>query len=205
MSLSSPSDPSDLRPGPALRWPYAGWLGPVAYAYLGYAWWQVSIDQMSAAVIDGTRFPLPAAAALAVASRVAGWLIECGYYAAWWRWRGRTLPYWRFFHWTAALSTVDLLADAIRRGSAASPVTLAAKAWLIGPRVTAGLDASTWTVAFGGAGILTLLRLAMVAHVQRQALGLGWRSPALLVVGTWVAGRLVMAWSHDLMSGPSLR
>ena len=201
MSSSPSHDPSRS----TLPWPYAGWLGPLAYCYLGYAWWQVSIEQLKGAVLAGSGLPLPVAGVLTLGSRLAGWLLECAYYAAWWRWRGHALPYWRFYHWIAALSTVDLLAEAIRHAPASSSAASVTKAWLLGPGFAAGPDASIWAAAFGGAGILTLLRLALVARIQQQALALPWKRPALLVAVTWVAGRLVLAWSRDLLSGPSLR
>jgi hypothetical protein len=197
--------PSNDPHRPTIPWPYAGWLGPVAYCYLGYLWWQVSIEQLKGAALAGSGLPLPVAGALALGSRLAGWLLECLYYAAWWRWRGRGLPFWRFYHWIAALSTVDLLAEAIRHGAAAGRLASIARAWLLGPGFAAGPDASIWVAAFGGAGILTLLRLGLVVRIQQQALALPWKSPALVVAVTWVAGRLVLAWARDLLSGPSLR
>lgn len=202
MTLSSPSrEPA----GATLGGPFARWFAPVAFLYLGYGWWQASVAQISGAAAAGSALPASLAGALAVGARLLGWLLESGYYLLWWRWRGRAFPFWRFFQWTAALSTVDLLADAVRRLDPTAAWARATQAWLTGPRLETGLNASTWMIAFGGAGLLTVLRLALVAHAQRRALNVRWTSPALLVSVTWVTGRLVLAWSRDLLTGASLR
>jgi len=193
--------PADAGPGG----PFARWFAPLAYAYIGYGWWQSSIASLSGAAAAQSPVPLWAAGVFAVGARVAGWLLEAGYYVAWWRWRGRVLSFGRFFQWTVALSTVDLLAEAARRSEPTAAWMRAARAWLAGPRPEAGLNVSSWAIAFGGAGLLTLLRLTLVADVQRRALGSRWMAPALLVAATWVASRVVLAWSRDLLTGSSLR
>lgn len=187
------------------RSPFPGWFAPALFAYIAWTWWQVSKAEMSVATTSAAVPPV-LGATLALLARCAGWMLESGYYVLWWKWRRRALPFWWYFQWTAVISMVDLLAEAIRRdvpGGAARTW----RAWWVGPGAGGGFEAASpdaWAAAFGGVGLLTAIRLAMVIRVQREALGsIGW-GPVWIVAATWLAGRLVTAWSHDLLRGARL-
>ena len=180
------------------RSPFAGWLGPAMFVYIAWTWWQVSRAQI-AALPPGTAMSPALGASLALIARLMGWLLESGYYVLWWKWRGRALPYGGYFQWTAAISLVDLLAEAIRHDGAGGWWV-----WLVGAAPGGGMEAGGWGVAVSGVGLLTLARLGLVIQAQREALApIGW-GPAGIVTATWLAGRLAAAWTHDLLGGARL-
>jgi hypothetical protein len=187
------------------RWPFPAWFGPALFAYIAWTWWQVSKTQIDAAT-GGADIPPALGASLALLARCVGWLLESGYYVLWWKWRRRTLPFWWYFQWTVAISMLDLLAEAIRRDvPVAAAVTW--RTWWVGVGAGGGVEAAVpggWVVAFGGVGLLTLVRLAMVIRVQREALGPVGLGPLWIVAATCLAGRLVALWSHDLLRGARL-
>lgn len=190
---------SDSAAHDRLRSPFAGWLGPAMFVYIAWTWWQVSRAQI-AALPPGTAISPRVGASLALIARVLGWLVESGYYVLWWKWRGRGLPFGGYFQWTAAISMVDLLAEAIRRESDAGAWRL----WLVGAAPAGGMEAGAWAVALGGVGLLTLVRLGLVIQAQREALApIGW-GPAGIVATTWLAGRVAAMWTHDLLGGARL-
>jgi len=181
------------------RSPFAGCLGPAMFAYIAWTWWQVSRAQIVALPSSAAMSP-GVGASLALIARVLGWLLETGYYVLWWKWRGRALPFGWYFQWTAAISMVDLLAEAIRREGAAG----AWRMWLVGAAPWRGMEAGSWAVALGDVGLLALVRLALVIQAQREALApIGW-GPTGIVAATWLAGRLAAVWTHDLLGGARL-
>jgi hypothetical protein len=185
------------------RSPFPGWFGPALFAYIAWSWWQVSKAEIAAAT-PGASIPPALGATLALLARCAGWLLESGYYVLWWKWRRRALPFGWYFQWTVAISMVDLLAEAIRR-DVLPGAAVTWRAWWVG--IGGGGESAlpgSWAVAFGGVGLLTLARLAMVMRVQREALGPVRWGPVWIVAATWLAGRLVALWSHDLLRGARL-
>jgi hypothetical protein len=187
-----------------IPWPLLAWLLPVWFLYLGFSWWEVGRLQI-AEQIDGAASRAGGLAALTVAGRLVGWSLETAFYFSWWRWRGRALPFGRLFAWIASLSIADLWSESIRRMVAASAAE-ANVAWavLVGPGVMGNEAGSSWSAAFGAAGLLTAARIVGTAQVQARALCLSSGGPLLLVTGGWLLGRLAIAFAVDLARGRSL-
>ena len=185
---------------PRLAWLVSPWLQPFWYGYLAFAWWQVGVGEASHA---GTA-SAATAAALVPAGKLAGALSEAGFYRLWWR--GRGLPYWRFFCVVASASLADVFsANLLGRARATTAAARAIAAALAGPVALGG----SWfaspgpRLVLGGLGLLTAVRIAITANAQAK--GAGVRRPVALgwTVLVWTLGRLGTWWIADLARGRS--
>jgi len=186
----------------ALAWPFAPWFLPIGFGAVAYGWWRAAASEGLAPRVGSGKIAF--ALALALAGKIAGVLLEAGFYHFFWKGRGRWLPFWRFFCVVAMASTADLLARLLaalaRRDPGLGP-------WLA---PVAGLDLThhdSWApavrAAFGSLGLLTLTRIALTAEAQRQALGLPFARAMAWTSAVWLATRVALLFVVDLMSGMS--
>jgi hypothetical protein len=186
----------------ALGWPFTPWILPIWYAALAYGWWR-AIASEGLGAPSGSRAMAPTVA-LALAGKLAGFLVEAGFYHSFWKGHGRRLPFWRFFSVVATASTADLLARLLaalaRRDPGLGP-------WLAPVAGLELLHRAAWPpalrAAFGSLSLLTLIRLALTGAAQRQALGLSFARVMAWTAGVWLATRVALLFVVDLMSGMS--
>jgi hypothetical protein len=186
---------------PRLAWIVPGPVLPFWYAGLAWSWWRVFRLELPAAPSAVTSW-LPAV--LMVVGKSAAFATETAAYALLWRSRGRELPFWRLFAVIVTASTADLFAHALGAGRpAGAPLWLAAIAGLHLAAGTPFHEVPAVRAAFGSIGLLTAARLGMTASAQARALGLRVAMPLLWTVGVWLASRLVILWTVDLLKGVS--
>ena len=139
----------------------------------------------------------------AVAGRIGFQLIEAGFYTLLWRLLDRPIRFGPMFVAIMSLATLDALASVLIRvaGTDSPSMWLAA---LVGFRALpeAFTREAGLRIAFGGVGILAVLRLIGTAYAQRRE-GPPWRGALALTFATWLAGRLATWWTTDLMRGMS--
>jgi len=169
------------------------------------AWWELGLRQ-GGALGAGPHLPAVLAATLMVLARLAANSLEALAYLLWWRTRGARLPYLRFLVALVALSLVDrfaldLAALASRTPALAPLLAPIAGIQLIRGRLP-GAEPGLWA-AFGSLGLLTLARIAITAWLQAAGTGRRLRGALLLTAGAWLAGRVVLWWTLDLVRGAS--
>jgi len=150
------------------------------------------------------------------ASRLPAWLVpvtglasqllytacEALVAVALWRALGSSVRWLALVPRLIVASSPDLLAMSIAVGESRPPHAIAI--WLAGIRadgpaaITSGLG-----FAFAGAGLLTSLRLLLSAHLQAGAARGSFPRALVIVGGMWLASRLLMWWSFDLLQGRS--
>jgi len=182
---------------PRLEWIVAPWLQPFWYAYLTHSWWRVA-ETTSAG-------RLPSSGALVVAAKLAGGLTEAAFYVLWWRSRGRSLPFWRFFCVAASISLADVFAIGLSERLRTAPH--GAVLWLtplVGLHALgAGAGSSALRAAFGSLGLLTLLRIGVTARAQSRGAGVSFVAALGWTALFWAMGRVAMWWLADLLRGKS--
>ena len=183
-----------------LPWLVRPWLQPFWYAYLAFSWWGAGVAETA-----GAKLSAPAAA-LVPAGKLAGALSEAAFYALWWRGRGRRLPYWRFLCVVVSASLADVVAIGLaQRARDGSPATSAWLAWVAGLRLlgAGAFGSPSLRVAFGGFGLLTLLRLGMTASAQSRATGVRAAEAFATTAIVWLLCRIAAWWVTDLLRGRS--
>lgn len=175
----------------------AAWLGA---AFVLLLWWQAlwagaqRMDTLGLSPFVSTLLGL----SLVLLAAAAESAIACGA----WRVLGRT-PGWG----ALMLRVIGASApEAFAAGVLAGAPLLAAPwpVWLCGVRAADGwLPGSGSAFAFAGFGLLTLLRLALSAHGQARLARAPLAHGMLVVAALYVATRLLMLWSFDLMQGHS--
>jgi len=189
-----------------LPWPFVAWSLPGWYFAYGFGWWRVSARQL-AELAPALAAHASVAATLAVAARLAGVLLEAGFYVVFWRTRGARLPFWRYVSYLVLGSLADLQAlDLASLGRAADPH----HAWIA---VLAGPGAAPHaftlrhpivTGAFAGLGLITLVRWCWTAWAQAVATGRPLRAPLVLTAAVWLATHLAAAAALALARGRSV-
>lgn len=189
-------------------WGVSPWLQPFAYAYLAWCWWRVGVaDAVGGESVPSMAWARSLAPALLVAGKFGGFLIETLFYRLLWRGRGRSLPFWRFFCVVAFASLTDVLA--FHAGSLVRDRSPGLGPWLapvVGLHLASGfvLDWSpALRAAFGTAGLLTAIRLALTAYAQQRAFAIRWRSALTWTGLVWLVTRLAILFTVDLMRGMS--
>lgn len=129
-------------------------------------------------------------------------LAESWSYAVAWRAFGRAFAPWRVAAQTYVLSTLDVVALSLVAEAHAHPDRAAWIAWLAGARAAGPAPAGALAASLGGAGLLTLLRAALLAGAHAKAAGTSWPRAAAVVAAGWVLTRLVLWWTVDLVTGP---
>jgi hypothetical protein len=167
---------------------------------MSIAWWNAGRDVLAGAAAHAPATAAPPAMAVAFAlAKLGGHLIEAAAYRAWWTLRAVRVRYLDLLAAVVSLSLLDLLGLALRsRASGAAWLP-----WVVGPRAGGIAGAGGLGVAFGALGLLTLLRLAGTAYVQRRLSGRGLTESFALTLGLWLATRLAVWWAVDLLRGRS--
>jgi hypothetical protein len=174
-------------------------------------WWALTDRQIRAAGLGsgdaGVGASVTTLALAAVAGRFIGFAFETGFYTLWWRAWGSPLRFGPLFNRISLLSLIDVAAGTI--GDLARERGGGLAAWMA-PVVGFGVvaDASRGALpaaltAFGTTGLLTLLRIGLTARFQALARGRRMLGPLVLVFFSWLATRLVTAWTIDLARGMS--
>ena len=103
-----------------------------------------------------------------------------------------------------AVSAAEAFAVSVAVGHAPLPPALAVL--LAGVRAAGGAQpASGWSFAFAAFGLLTLVRLVLSAHAQAGAVRASFVRALVLVLTLYLATRLAMWWTFDLMQGRSFQ
>ena len=130
--------------------------------------------------------------------------IECLFYATWWRLRDVRLPVLPLFALLVFYSLTDVFAADFTRYAWAHPRLAPFLAWIAGVQATWGGAAGHGgaALAFGGFGVLTVLRLFGTIQAQ-TACGAPRAAAVRLTLAAWLACRLILWWSLDLARGAS--
>jgi hypothetical protein len=180
------------------------WSNPWWYFAFGFGWWRASARQLTE-LAPALAPHAHAAAALAVAARFAGVLVETGFYVAFWHSRGARLPFWRYAFYLVLGSLADLQALDL----AALGIRGAGHAWilaLVGPAAAShafALRHPILTGAFAGFGLITIGRWCWTAWAQALATRRPLASPVLLTASLWLATHLAAAAALALARGRS--
>jgi len=188
----------DARPlfWPAWLWPLLAWV-PLAEWHERFA---REIPRLYAVVLAGTRVAPGTLAWAATAFVVALALAEALLYGMLWRARGRRLPVAAA---AVAVLQAGLLELAALRLLDALPAE--APAWaaaLAGARALR--PAGPLATAFGGAGLLALLRVALFAGLQAGLARASWREAFALTCAGWLASHVAWWWLIELAQGRSV-
>ena len=166
-------------------------------------WFEVLRDSATraGAVPSGLALFAPA---IGLATQLAATAIEAAVAAALWRLAGARVRWGALVPRLIVASGADTLALSIASGRASLPDGPAA--WLAGPRAlgpagpTSGL-----AFAFASAGVLALARVLVSAHLQAGVARTSFLRALIVVTGMWLATRLLMWWTFDLMGGRSFQ
>jgi hypothetical protein len=121
-----------------------------------------------------------------------------------WRVAGESVRWRELAPQLLAVSSLEALATAIAAGHSALP--LVAVVWLAGGRAAGdGPPGSGPAFAFAGFGALAVARLLLSARAQAGAARASFARALLVVLALYLATRLVMWWSFDLMQGRSFQ
>lgn len=201
---------ADERPEPAAATPPA-WSWPLLLAGPLLLWHERfarDLPMPDPEVLARLHLSRAALLALATVSVPLFALAEAGVYGMLWAARGRRLPVLATAVAVVQCGVTELLAlEVLDRARGAEGLALAGATALAGPRVlhAPGAAAGAVLLAFGGAGLFALARLALFAGMQARALPCRAREAFALVVGVWLASHLALAWGIDLLQGRSLR
>jgi hypothetical protein len=152
------------------------------------------------------RVNLAVTAGLMAAAHLAASAIEASVYVLWWRTRGARLAWPPFFVGLVALSLVDRCAASLAALAQRAPALAPWLAPLVGPQLVRGslpgLEPGLWA-AFGGLGLLALARLGATAWLQAAGTGRRLRAALAVTALVWLATRVAVWWSVDLLRGMS--
>jgi hypothetical protein len=174
------------------------------FALVGLLWFDVTHDQLAAAMGDDlSSAALTGAALLGLAGRFGAQVVEAGFYVLAWRLGARRL---RMIPMLTAIATLSLC-DAFAAGLLNVVGTDPPRAWLA---LLVGFRAfPEWLpeepglrMAFGSVGLLAVARMLGTAHAQQQQ-GIRFGGALALTLFAVLAGRLATWWSADLVRGMS--
>ena len=169
------------------------------------SWWELGYRQGADAGAGRSLNPA-IAAAIMVLARLAVSAVEALAYTLWWRTRGARLPYARFLMALVALSLVDRFTEGLAVLAGRAPALAGWLAPLAGLQLLRdrwpGAEPGLW-VAFGSLGLLTLARLTITAWLQSAAIGRRLRGALLVTALAWLATRIALWWTADLVRGMS--
>lgn len=175
------------------------WLVAILAASL---WFEVLLD----AARHASGLPLAPwlAAAAGLATQLAFTAAEAGVATLAWRVAGERVRWRALAPRLLAVSSAEAFAVAVAAGHTAIPSVLAP--WLAGPRAAGGPPpASGLVFAFAAFGALTAARMLLSAHAQAGVARVSFARGLVLVLALYLATRLVMWWSFDLMQGRSFQ
>lgn len=148
--------------------------------------------------------PPAAAAAAGLTTQVLFTALEALVARAAWRASGRLLRWRDLAPRLFAVSSAEAFALSVATGGTVLPSWLAQL--LAGARAAPGAVPDTGLAfAFATFGLLTVLRVMLSAHTQARLAGARWSQALGLVTMLYLATRLAMWWSSDLMQGRSFQ
>jgi hypothetical protein len=169
------------------------------------SWWELGLRQ-GGELGAGQPLNLAIVATIMVLARLAASAVEALAYTLWWRTRGARLSYLRFLVALVALSLVDRFAQSLVALAGRAPALAPWLAPLAGLGLLRdrlpGVEPVLWA-AFGGLGLLTLVRIAITAWLQSIGTGRRLRGPLLVTTLAWLGTRVVLWWTMDLFRGMS--
>jgi hypothetical protein len=121
--------------------------------------------------------------------------------AAAWSMSGAAVRWYALVPRLLAVSSIECLAMAITAAGERVPGPLAV--WLAGARAAGARPVSGLGFAFGACGLLTLIRLLLSARAQAGVARASFARALGVVLVLYLATRLAMWWSFDLMQGRS--
>jgi len=146
----------------------------------------------------------PWLAALAgLAGQLAFTALEAAVAAEAWRLAGATAAWRSLVPRLLTVSSAEAFAVAIAAGRTTLPQPVAMV--LAGARAAPGAAASGPTYALSGFGALAVVRLLLSAHAQAGVARVPYGRALLLVLALYLATRIAMWWSLDLMQGRSFQ
>lgn len=151
------------------------------------------------------RHPMPrltpaAVVVVGLGTQLLACAIEALLARAVWRAQGVRVA-WRFLVTRiVTVSVCEAFALAVVTGSVVLPAAWAIA--LAGSRAGPGVPpADGWATATAGVGLLAALRVGVSAHAQAALAGVTFRRGLAVVLGLWLASRLVLWWTSDLVLG----
>lgn len=194
---AAPAEPAEKpRFWPAWLWPVLAWL-PLD------AWHSRFARELpvGAAVLERTSVTPEALARVATAAVAAAALAEAALYGMLWAARGRRLPLAAAFVAVLQAGVLELVALRVLEFAGEGPSPWVAA--LAGVRAlrTGGRAGSALAVAFGGAGLLALARLAIFAGLQASLVRCRFREAFALTCGVWLCSRVAQWWLVELLAG----
>jgi hypothetical protein len=163
-------------------------------------------DVLYGAARQASTLSLPAwlAALAGVLTQIAFTACEAAVAVQAWRVAGKDVRWRALTPRLLAVSSLEALAVAIAAGHTTLSPGLVV--WLAGIRaVRDGPTGSGLAFAFAAFGLLTTARLVLSAHVQSGAARASFARALLVVLTLYLATRLAMWWSFDLMQGRSFQ
>ena len=187
-----------------LQWSFPTWFLPFWVGAVGWQWWKLCLRELELSHPAGGH-SLSGPALAGTIARLAGLLIESGFYVLLWAGLGHRLRFWRFASWLLSISMVEVLAESMRLDLRARGGGSLRDAILLGPIVRPGLrhTATGALAVFGAAGISTGFRIAWSAAMQARALGLSLVWPLAATAATWLMTRGALWMIAELLRGRS--
>lgn len=181
---------------PVWLWPVLAWL-PLDAWHSRFA----SELPVAAAALERTRVTPERMAWVATAAVAVAALAEAALYGMLWAARGRRLPLAAAFVAVLQAGVLDLVALRVLELAGDRPSPWAAA--LAGARALwpGGRAGSALAVAFGGAGLLALARLAVFAGLQASLVRCRFREAFALTCAVWLASRAAQWWLVELLAG----
>lgn len=148
--------------------------------------------------------PPLATAAAGLATQILFTALEALAARAAWHATGRALRWRELAPRLFAVSSAEAFAISVATGGTVLPSWLAQL--LAGARAAPGPVPDTGLAfAFAAFGLLTVLRVVLSAHAQARLAGARWSHALGLVTALYLATRLAMWWTSDLMQGRSFQ
>lgn len=151
------------------------------------------------------RHPMPrlspaAVVAVGLGTQLFACALEAVVARAVWRAQGVRVAWRALVTRIVAVSVCEAFALAVVTGSVVLPAAWAIA--LAGPRAGPVVPpADGWATATAGVGLLAALRVGVSAQAQAALAGVTFRRGLAVVLGLWLASRLVLWWTSDLVLG----
>jgi hypothetical protein len=164
-------------------------------------------DVLYASARHSTSLSLPPwlAAFAGLATQLAFTACEAAAAVQAWRLAGAEVPWRALVPRLVTVSSAEAFATAVAAGHTAVP--RAAAVWLAGTRAAAdgAVPGSGLAFAFAAFGALTVARLLLSAHAQAGVARVSFPRALGVVLALYLATRLAMWWSFDLLQGRSFQ
>ncbi len=193
----------DRRPSPfATRAPW--WAWPLLLPGPLLAWYEIVEGEAERSAL-ASAFSPSATAWIALVGLSLAVVGESLVYGMLWSARGRRLPFATSVLVLLQLTLLDVLALALVESPPDAGPGRALACVLAGPRVAWGESGPGGMAnAFGALGGLTLVRMAIWAWAQSEAVGRRWRDAAWMVASVWLVSHAALGVLAELARGRSV-